>query len=110
MKRNYLMLIAALMAFSFGFSQKIAVQQDAKDNVERKADLIQVCQKFYITKAMRDYPQATAEDRAKLAGKIVPRHGAYTSQDLLSPKRQRKLDWINSAEESKTKFDPISAR
>ena len=109
MKRNYLMLIAALVAFSFGYAQKIAVPQDASVNVERKADLVQVCKNFYITKAMRDYPQATAEDRAKLEGRIVPKHGVLTSEELLSPKRQRKLDWINTAGKSPTSKDPLAA-
>ncbi|RDK84157.1 cleaved adhesin domain-containing protein, partial [Marinirhabdus gelatinilytica] len=59
---------------------------------------------FYITEPARDFPQVV--DRSIFQGKVVPR-GATGPANSLSPKRQRKLDYLNSAGESPSQIDPL---
>ena len=100
MKINYAFIIALCLS-SLGFSQeKVEVVK------ERKASSVQRAKEFWISRPASDFPQMTAKDRAKLEGKIVPRNGIYGTENL-SEKRQKKLDWIRSAGESKTQVDGL---
>lgn len=78
---------------------KIEVAQE-----NEKATLIQQPRNFFTTAPISELP--FYDNKAELEGKIVPKDGAETSAGL-SAKRQRKLDYLNSAGRSSTSVDPL---
>lgn len=104
MKKNYLLVLLAIF-FSFGL-----VAQDKTGNAyqykssDHPTKIIYPT-KFFVSQPVRDLPQLL--DKSIFEGKIVPRNGMETSKDL-SPKRQRKLDYLNSAGRSSTSVDPLA--
>ena len=100
--KNVYAFFMALMLTGFGFAQDLR-----KDVSSRKATSTRTPVAMWSSMAARDFPQATAQDRAALEGRIIPRHGAETSQELLSPKRRRKLEWMQSAGPSPTSKDEL---
>ena len=103
MRKTVLAFFCVLSVAAFAQKgQNISKIEEAQEN--EKATLILQPRNFFTTAPISELPYY--DNRAELEGKIVPKDGAETSAGL-SAKRQRKLDYLNSAGRSSTSVDPL---
>lgn len=105
MKSNYALIVLFLLFSTIAIAQNKTDSQKTEYTPSNHPTKILTPKRFFVSQPVRDLPSNS--DRSIFEGKIVPRHGAETSKEL-SAKRQRKLDYLNSAGKSSTSVDPLA--